>query len=156
MTDYKRPLSVLVVIHTPSLNILLLERAQHPSYWQSVTGSIETGESLLATAQREVAEETGIAAELGAFCDWQQINRYDIFPEWRHRYAPGVTQNTEHVFSLQVSEAFAQGENVRIAPNEHTHYQWLFWQGAAPLCFSASNREAILALPQRLNHNKES
>lgn len=143
---YKKPVSVLVVIHSPELQILLLERAAHPGYWQSVTGSQEDGEDLIQTALREVAEETGIQATAETLCDWQQQQDYEIFPEWRHRYAPGVTRNTEHVYSLQVPSTQA----VRLAPGEHRDYCWLDLHAAAARCFSWSNRDAILALPTRL------
>ena len=143
---YKKPVSVLVVIHTPALDVLLLERARHPGFWQSVTGSQEDEEPLLATAHREVREETGIDAAVADFCDWQLTNRYEIFAEWRHRYAPGVTQNTEHVFSLCLPARM----DVAIAPDEHLAYRWLPWREAAAACFSWTNRDAILELPQRL------
>ncbi len=142
MTAFKRPVSVLVVIHTPSLQILLLERASHPGFWQSVTGSQEDGETLSQTAQREVAEETGIIASLEDFTDWQSTNAFEIYPLWRHRYAPGVTHNIEHVFSLCVPE----GQPVRLAPDEHTDQCWLPWPAAAEKCFSWTNRDAILRL----------
>ncbi|HSG23657.1 MAG TPA: dihydroneopterin triphosphate diphosphatase [Azonexus sp.] len=142
MTTYKQPVSVLVVIHTAELNILLLERAAHPGFWQSVTGSREGEEALVDTACREVQEETGIDATRFKLCNWQQTNTFEIFPEWRHRYAPGVTQNIEHIFSLEVPAM----QPVSIAPGEHISYQWRPWQQAAELCFSWSNREAILAL----------
>lgn len=143
---YKKPVSVLVVIHTAGLDVLLLERALHPGFWQSVTGSQEDDEPLLETARREVLEETGIVAAAADFIDWQLTNRYEIFAEWRYRYAPGVTHNTEHVFSLLVPEQAA----VTISPDEHLAYRWLPWQEAAAACFSWSNRDAILELPQRL------
>ena len=146
MNSYKRPVSVLVVIHTPDLQILLLERAAHPGYWQSVTGSQEGDETLRATASREVGEETGIAIPENALIDWQQSNRFEIFPEWRHRYAPGVSHNTEHVFSLEVASA----DPVRLAPDEHTAFLWLPLAQAAAKCFSWTNRDAILALPQKI------
>ncbi len=146
MKQYKRPVSVLVLMHTPQLQVLLLERAAHPGYWQSVTGSQEAGEPLSATAIREVAEETGIAASFEDLQDWQITNRYEIFAEWRHRYAPGVLYNTEHVFSLQL----AATAPVRIAVDEHLRYCWLPWREAAAKCFSWSNRDAILMLPERL------
>ena len=142
---YKTPVSVLVVIHTPMLDVLLLERARHPGFWQSVTGSQEDDEPLLETARREVIEETGIAAASADFIDWQQTNRYEIFAEWRHRYAPGVMQNTEHVFSLCVPAP----RPVTVAPGEHLGYRWLPWRDAAAACFSWTTRDAILALPQR-------
>ncbi len=145
MSHYKRPVSVLVVIHTPALDVLLIERAAHPGYWQSVTGSQEGDESLLATACREVMEETGLDAAAGKLSDWQQKNVYEIFAEWRHRYAPGVTHNTEHVFSLEIPAI----QPVRLAPGEHIAQLWLPWQEAAARCFSTSNRDAILALPTR-------
>jgi len=147
MTGHKRPVSVLVVIHTPALAVLLLERAAHPGYWQSVTGSQEEGETLADTARREVFEETGLDTAQFGLSDWQQSNSYEIFREWRHRYAPGVTHNTEHVFSLQVPAILP----VRLAPNEHRASAWLPWREAAQRCFSWSNRDAILALPERLS-----
>jgi len=142
--SFKTPVSVLVVIHTPKLEILLLERTLHPGYWQSVTGSQETGEALVNTAIREVFEETGIATQAEQLRDWRVTNRYEIFPEWRYRYAPGTSHNTEHVFSLQVSAETP----VRTAPEEHLAYQWLPWQKAATACFSWSNRDVILMLGQ--------
>ena len=146
MTGNKRPVSVLVVIHTPELAVLLLERARHPGYWQSVTGSQEGEESLVATAAREVEEETGIVAGPDGLCDWQLSNTFEIFPEWRDRYAAGVTHNVEHVFSLQV----AAPQAVTLAPDEHLNYRWLPWREAAAQCFSWTNRDAILMLPQKI------
>jgi len=144
--SHKQPVSVLVVIHSPApqYDILLLERAAHPGYWQSVTGSREGDEALIDTAVREVAEETGIVVATERFIDWQQTNTYEIFPEWRHRYAPGVTQNTEHVFSLEVSH----DTPIRVAPGEHLGHCWLPLDAAAAKVFSWSNRDAILALPR--------
>lgn len=144
----KKPVSVLVLIHTPDLQVLLLERAAHPGFWQSVTGSQEGEEPLIATALRETAEETGLAAKVEDLVDWRLANRYQIFPEWRHRYPPGVTENTEHVFSLMLPLA----ASVAVAPAEHLGYRWLPWREAARAVFSWSNRDAILMLalgPQR-------
>jgi dATP pyrophosphohydrolase len=142
---YKRPVSVLVVIHTPEAQVLLIERAAQPGFWQSVTGSQEESDaSLLRTAQREVREETGIAAPQSAFVDWRLSNTYEIYPAWRHRYGPGVSHNTEHVFSLCVRA----GTPVRLSPREHRAQQWLDRLAAADACFSASNSEALLLLPR--------
>ena len=146
MNRFKRPVSVLVVIHTPALSVLLLERASHAGYWQSVTGSQEEGETLLETAIREVAEETGITASPESLKDWQLTNAFEIFPEWRERYAPGVHVNTEHVFSLEIAEELV----VRVSPKEHLGYQWLPWLAAAEKCFSWSNRDATLMLPEKI------
>lgn len=145
MTGTKQPISVLVVIHTPELDVLVLERAAHPGFWQSVTGSREGSEALIDTARREVLEETGIGAATEHFVDWSIINTYEIFSEWRHRYPPGITHNTEHVFSLQVPQRI----DITTAPDEHRSWQWRPWLKAAELCFSWSNRDAILMLPQR-------
>ncbi|KGM41283.1 dihydroneopterin triphosphate pyrophosphatase [Aquabacterium sp. NJ1] len=151
-TPYKIPLSVLVVIYTPELDVLLIERAKQPGFWQSVTGSKDAlDEPWQATAVREVQEETGIVAgspevPLAALSDWAVENVYEIYPVWRHRYAPGVTHNTERVFGLRVP----RGTPITLAPREHTQYVWLPWQEAADRCFSPSNAEAILQLPQRL------
>ena len=139
----KIPVSTLVVIHTPALEVLLLERADHPGFWQSVTGSQDPGESLRDTAAREVFEETGIDAAQYLLEDWNLQNVYEIYPVWRHRYAPGVTHNTEHAFGLRVPEPLA----VRLQPREHLASAWLPWQQAAERVFSWSNRKAILMLP---------
>ena len=142
---FKIPRSVLVVIHTPAAEVLLIERADHPGFWQSVTGSLDREDEPLAeTARREVAEETGI--EGGVLCDWALQNIYEIYPRWRHRYAPGVTHNTEHVFGLTVPRESA----ITLAPREHLRYEWLPWREAADRCFSPSNAEAILQLPRFL------
>ena len=145
----KIPESVLVVIHTTALEVLLIERADKPGYWQSVTGSKDSaGEPLVTTAIREVAEETGIVVgspEVPArnLRDWQIQNVYEIYPVWRHRYASGVTHNTEHVFGLRVPRDVP----VRLAPREHLQYRWLGWKAAAEACFSPSNAAAIRRLP---------
>ena len=143
---HKIPLSVLVVIHTPTLDVLLINRADTPGTWQSVTGSKDTeDESFEETAIREVREETGIdAAAIGTLTDWHLENVYDIYPHYLHRYAPGVTRNREHVFGLCVPA----GTPVALNPREHTAYQWLPYRQAADTCFSASNAEAILMLPE--------
>ena len=147
---YKIPESVLVVIHSAELDVLLIERSDHPGYWQSVTGSKDKpDEAPIETAMREVAEETGIligtpgvpAANLR---DWRLSNIYEIYPVWRHRYAPGVTHNVEHVFGLRVPRDVA----VTLAPREHLHHAWWPWREAADRCFSPSNAEAILQLPR--------
>lgn len=144
---YKIPESVLVVIHTPALDVLLVRRADvdEPSFWQSVTGSKDTPDELIEdTAVREVQEETGIDARQDncVLRDWQLQNIYDIYPRWRHRYAPGVTRNTEHLFGLCVPA----GVTVKLNPREHTAYQWLPYREAADRCFSPSNAEACLQL----------
>ena len=144
---YKLPVSTLVLVHTPDLRVLLLERADYPDHWQSVTGSQEPGEALPDTATRELREETGIDAHAyGGVSDWQVSNVYEIFPRWRHRYPPGTTHNTEHVFGLEVPAPVP----VSLNPREHLTHVWLPWQEAAPKCFSWSNRAAIEELPQRL------
>lgn len=145
---YKQPVSVLVLVYTPALEVLLLERADYPDHWQSVTGSCEPGEPLAATAVRELAEETGIdASRYGGVVDWGVRNDFEIFAQWRHRYPPGTTHNTEHVFGLEVPHRVA----VRLAPREHRQLAWLPWREAAARCFSWTNRAAIEALPGRLH-----
>ncbi len=136
---YKTPESVLIVIYTPNLQVLLLERADHPGWWQSVTGSMEQDETPLQTATREVFEETGIDTAKHQLRDWGYTNQYEIYECFRHRYAPGITHNTEHVFGLIVSEQ----TNITLAPREHLSYIWLPAQSAAEKCFSPSNQAAI-------------
>ena len=146
---FKIPRSVLVVIHTPALEVLLIERADQPGFWQSVTGSQDAGDaSPFDTCVREVAEETGIvigspAVPLAALRDWGLENVYEIYPVWRHRYAPGVSHNTEQVFGLCVPA----GTAIALSPREHLQHAWLPWREAADRCFSPSNAEAVLQLP---------
>ena len=149
----KIPQSVLVIIHTPTLDVLLIERTDHAGFWQSVTGSKDRlDEPLIETAVREVAEETGIVVGSAlvpqtALFDWQYSIEYEIYPEFRHRYAEGVIHNTEHWFSVQVPEQL----EVTLAPREHTAFLWLPYEEAASRCFSSSNADAILQLPKRLS-----
>ena len=138
---FKIPISVLVVIHT-ELRVLLLERADHPGYWQSVTGSQQIGETLEQTAVREVLEETGLDARRYRLTNWKVSNQYEIFPEWRWRYAPGVTHNIEHIFSLMLPDLV----QIRVAPREHVDFIWLPPEEAARRCFSWSNAAAIRKL----------
>jgi dihydroneopterin triphosphate diphosphatase len=141
---FKLPESVLVVVHTPALEVLLIERAANPGFWQSVTGSREPDDpDLEATARRELLEETGLSA--GTLTDWRLENRYEIWPQWRHRYAPGVTHNTEHVFGFRVPEVTV----ATLDPSEHVAQMWLPWQQAMEKVFSPSNRDAIWQLPKR-------
>lgn len=143
---YKIPVSVLVVIHSPDLQVLMMERAKWPGFWQSVTGSLDRmDEPLREAAIREVHEETGIDACRYRLLDWRQSHYFDIFRRHQSRYAPGVTRNLEHVFSLEVPESLP----VRLAREEHLRYQWLPWREAAALTLSSTNRDAILALPAR-------
>jgi dATP pyrophosphohydrolase len=159
---YKIPESVLVVIYTRDLEVLLIERADKEGYWQSVTGSKDTVEEpLIETAVREVFEETGIRivpdeavrpgeVPLSHLRDWHLSNIYEIYPVWRHRYAPGITKNTEHVFGLLVPRDIP----ITLAPREHVDYIWLPYRDAADKCFSPSNAEAVLMLPNYAGGNR--
>src|SRR5713226_8893801 len=147
---YKRPESVLVVVYTRTGKVLMLRRADHPEFWQSVTGSLEWDDAnLLATAKRELQEETGLMAD--RLRDWGKTNRYLIFPQWRYKYAPGVTENTEHVFSLEVPAETA----IILNPAEHGEYQWMGFEEAAEKATSWSNRDAILALITALTKGRQ-
>jgi dihydroneopterin triphosphate diphosphatase len=145
MAEPKIPVSALVVIHTLELEVLLLERADHPGFWQSVTGSQHEGEALRDTAIREVAEETGFDARRLPLEAWNLQNVFEIYPLWRHRFAPGITHNTEHVFGLELPAPLAP----KLEPKEHLAAMWLPWKEAAERVFSWSNRKAILMLPDR-------
>jgi len=141
--NYKLPISVLVIVHTAEREVLLLERSLRRGYWQSVTGSVDRmDEPLEQAAAREVLEETGIEAAAGRLTRWNVVYTFEIYPQWRHRFAPGVLHNVEHVFALEL-DARAP---VRVAPQEHTAYIWLPWPQAAAQCFSWSNRDAIVML----------
>jgi len=144
---HKIPVSVLVVIHTPDLQVLLLERTNAPGFWQSVTGSVDAlDEPLRDTAVREVREETGIDATAPGhrLSDWGYTNEFEIYKRWVGRYGPGVTHNTEHVFGLRIPAP--------VVPvlTEHLAYVWLPWREAAEKCFSWTNVEAVKRLPEML------
>ena len=144
--SHKLPYSVLVVVHTARLEVLLLERASRAGFWQSVTGSLDRlDEPTAAAAAREVAEETGIDAARGVLQRWPMANTFEIYQRWRHRFAPGVTHNTEHVFGLRLAERLP----VTLAREEHIAFEWLPWRDAARKCFSWSNRDAIVALGEK-------
>ena len=142
MTLYKTPISALVLIHTVDLQVLIMERADKVGFWQSVTGSVEGDETPMQTAIREVHEETGLDANQYNLQDWHASNIYEIYPHWRHRYAPGVTQNTEHLFGLELPSPIA----IKLAPNEHVRYEWVDWRVAATRVFSWTNIDALKKL----------
>ena len=142
----KLPVSVLVVIHTATLDVLLLERTSRPGFWQSVTGSLERlDEPPEHAARREVSEETGIDTAAGRLEHWHVANAFEIYAHWRRRFVRGTTHNSEHVFGLRLPARVP----VALAPQEHRAQAWLPWQEAAQKCFSWSNRDAIRMLPAR-------
>jgi dATP pyrophosphohydrolase len=142
---FKTPVSALVLIHTSDLQVLIMERADKAGFWQSVTGSIEAGETPYDAAVREVFEETGLDATQYHLEDWQCSNVYEIYPHWRHRYAAGVTHNTEHIFGLELLAPVP----IQLEPNEHIRYEWVDWREAAKRVFSWTNVDALSKLGER-------
>lgn len=145
---YKKPESVLVVIFTTQQEFLLMERADYPTFWQSVTGSMENNETPKETAIREVFEETNLdilsSAKHFKLIDCHKKNNYEIFPQFRHKYPPNTIFNTEHVFMLEINHELKQ--HVRISPNEHLNFDWFSYQDAILKAFSPSNRQALIDL----------
>jgi len=136
----KRPESVLVVVYTRTGKVLLLRRADVPEFWQSVTGSMEWGDELPAeTAVRELREETGIVASTAELTDWKIQQRYEIFSRFRYRYAPGIEENTEHFFSLELADECPATVN----PDEHLEYAGVPFDQAIERVFSWTNRDAL-------------
>lgn len=149
---YKTPVSVLVLIHTADLQVLMMERADKEGFWQSVTGSLEMLENgeletPFDAAIREVREETGIDATQYRLTDWQASNIYEIYPHWRYRYEPGVTENLEYLFGLELPGPVP----VKLAPDEHVRYEWVDWREAANRVFSWTNVDALKRLGERHN-----
>lgn len=142
---FKTPISALILIHTTDLQVLIMERADKAGYWQSVTGSLEAGETPLHAAIREVYEETGLDATQYNLQDWKMSNVYEIYEHWRYRYAPGVMHNTEHLFGLELAKPVP----IILAPDEHVQYEWVDWREAAKRVFSWTNVDAIAKLGER-------
>lgn len=143
--DYKRPESVLVVVYTADRETLILQRVGN-SFWQSVTGSLNWGEeSPEEAARRELFEETGIATEKG-WRKWGVSRRFQILPEYRYRYGPGVVENEEHVFSVELSDRCS----VQINPFEHLQSRWVKIESAAQSIWSWTNRLALKQLAAEL------
>lgn len=142
---FKTPVSALVLIHTANLQVLIMERADKAGFWQSVTGSLEAGETPRQAAIREVLEETGLDATQYDLQDWQASNTYEIYPHWRYRYAPGITTNVEHLFALELPKEIA----ITLAPDEHVQYEWVDWREAAKRVFSWTNVDALKRLGER-------
>ena len=142
---FKTPISALILIYTVDLQVLIMERADKAGYWQSVTGSLENGETPLHAAIREVHEETGLNAMQYNLQDWKMSNVYEIYEHWRHRYAPGVIHNTEHLFALELPKTLP----IKLTPDEHVRYEWVDWREAAKRVFSWTNVEALRKLGER-------
>ena len=145
MKNYKIPTSALVLIHTANLKVLIMERADKVGFWQSVTGSIEINETPREAAIREVREETGLNALDFEFADWHASNVYEIYPHWRHRYAPDTIHNTEHLFGLCLPSEMP----IYLSPKEHLRYEWVDWREAAQRVFSWTNIDALKRLGEK-------
>jgi dihydroneopterin triphosphate diphosphatase len=142
---FKTPISALVLIHTADLQVLIMERADKAGFWQSVTGSVEHDETPLQASIREVFEETGLDANKYNLQDWQASNVYEIYPHWRHRYAPDVIENREHLFGLELPSKLP----IKLAPDEHVRYEWVDWREAATRVFSWTNIDALKRLGEK-------
>jgi len=141
---HKRPESVLVVVHTRNGKVLLMRRTDHPEFWQSVTGSLKWDEQEpVAAARRELAEETGLK-DVSHLRSSGIKNQYEIYPAWRHRYASGVTHNTEHVFFLNLDTEIP----ILLNDSEHSEYCWLPIEQALSRVSSSTNYAAIEILKQ--------
>jgi dATP pyrophosphohydrolase len=145
LKPYKTPISALVLIHTPDLEVLIMERADKAGFWQSVTGSVEGDETPYQAAIREVKEETGLDALEYDLQDWHISNVYEIYPHWQYRYAPGVTENREYLFGLALPSKLS----IQLAPSEHVQYEWVDWREAAKRVFSWTNVDALKRLGEQ-------
>jgi dATP pyrophosphohydrolase len=140
LQQFRRPESVLIVIYTAGGEFLLLERRRPPGFWQSVTGSLEWGESADVAARRELIEETGIRQGVLVNLQWTQV--YEILPAFGKVYAPGVTLNLEHAFSLRLQDRVP----VTLSDAEHTQFRWAAATDAVETVSSSTNRAVIAEL----------
>jgi dATP pyrophosphohydrolase len=142
---FKQPRSVQVVVFAETGQgraYLLLRRVQsHGSFWQPVTGSLEGDETHAEAAVREVYEETGYRPQVGELIELGVVNVFEIAPQWRVKYAPGVTHNEEVCFALQVAE-----QDVVVDPIEHDAYAWVDYDTALEMIYWDSNRRAFAAV----------
>lgn len=136
---FKRPESVMVVVHTHD-EVLLIKRADHDCFWQSVTGSIEHGEQPKQTAVRELYEETGI--KVSTLRETGIRRSYDILPQWRHKFPPGVTRNAENLFFCPLDEK----AEITLDSREHTEFQWVNFSTGIEQAWSWTNKLAIMQL----------
>jgi dATP pyrophosphohydrolase len=140
LQQFRRPESVLIVIYTEGGEFLLLERRRPAGFWQSVTGSMEWGESADAAARREVIEETGITQGVLVNLQWTQV--YEILPAFGKVYAAGVTLNLEHAFSLRLQNRVP----ITLSDAEHGQFVWLSATEAMETASSSTNRAVIAEL----------
>ena len=138
---YKRPESVLVLVYTQAGEVLMLRRRRPAWFWQSITGSLELGESPRQAAERELFEETGLRGA-GRLVDCHRSVYFPIIPPWRSRYAPGVHLNHEHWFRLQLPGR----RTLSLNPNEHLEARWLPLRQALGRAGSWTNRAVLLEL----------
>ena len=137
---YKNNQSVLVVIYAENTRrVLMLQRRDDVDFWQSVTGSLETGETPTETAIRELWEEVRlkIEAKSTALFDCNESVEFEIFPHFRYKYAPNVTHCREHWFLLAVAQEFTP------ELTEHLAFQWVSPTRAIQMTKSPNNAEAI-------------
>ena len=141
---FKKPISSLILIYSEDFKVLLMERADKKGFWQSVTGSLEDNETPKDAAIREVFEETGIDTSQYQLEDWNLFHIYEIYADWRYRYAPHVTHNQEHIFGLKVPTTIP----IQLSKDEHVQYLWVDWREAMDKVFSWTNVEAIKKLAE--------
>ena len=145
MPGGRRPESVLVLVYADDRQVLLLRRVSPFDFWQSVTGSLEPGESPAETARRELLEETGLSGE-GRLIDTGTRRAFTIDPRWRNRYAPGVTENVEYEWRYRLPRPLA----ITADPAEHSEWQWVAIDDAIRQVWSWTNREALERLREEL------
>jgi dATP pyrophosphohydrolase len=148
VSGLRRPESILLIVYTGDLEVLLLKRIVPFEFWQSITGSLDPGETPREAAARELLEETGIAAA-EALIDTGEARTFTIDPRWLDRYPEGVTRNLEHEWRLRLPTA----DPVVIDPGEHSAWRWCPIEEAIDAVWSWTNKEALEALRDELSRN---
>jgi dATP pyrophosphohydrolase len=117
----RQPLEVLVFVRRGA-EVLVAHRApRFGSYWHTIAGGVEPGETELEAAVRELREETGLDArdDLVALGHRLAYSLDEDPPERRALFAPGVAEVEVECFVADVPAGWEPELD-----HEHDGYRW--------------------------------